>query len=227
MQAAKDGSKVRMVRLAGFVGLTAALLNAATDVIYQGVTSGAYDSDMSFMWEISDARLRLGAFLGAAVIPFAIIGFWHVHQGIKRAGRFLAAAPVLVGSYAAAVGTAAHFSLIFPALAGQRILEAGGEPVPVLQQLNAEMLAIVSDLFWVVLGFWIFSIWWMILVFMGKTDYPRWAGILNPTFLMFGLYFLFALIPGPVSSHLVPASSALSFAVFFGFSIRFLWNCDT
>jgi hypothetical protein len=30
-----------------------------------------------------------------------------------------------------------------------------------------------------------------------------------------------------VGSYLVPASSALSFAIFFAFSIRFLWNCDT
>ncbi|MGD2123978.1 MAG: hypothetical protein PVJ76_19660 [Gemmatimonadota bacterium] len=176
------------------------------------------------MWQISDDRLRFGAFLGAVVIPFSLVGFWHVYQGIKDAGRLVSAVPVLVGCYAGALGSAAHFSLLFPAMVGRAISGSGGETLPVLEQLHADMASATSGLFWVVLGFVIFSIWWMILVLIGKTKYPRWFGMLNPTFLMIGLSLCLPLMPGTVGSYLFPASSALSFAVFFAFSTALLWN---
>jgi hypothetical protein len=206
--------------------MTAALINALADVVFQGIPSGDYGADASFMWQIPDDRLRIGAFLGAAVIPFSLVGFWHVYQGLKGAGRVASAAPVLIGCYAGALGSAVHFSLLFPALVGRAILSSGGESVPVLERLFSGMDTAVAGLFWVVLGFVVFSMWWMVLVFLGKTKYPRWFGVLNPTFIMIGLSLCLPLIPGTVGSYLFPASSALSFAVFFAFSTGLLWNWD-
>jgi hypothetical protein len=218
-------SGANAVRVAGLIGLLAALINAVADVVFQGVADGSYSGDMQFMWEVPDARLRLGALVGALVIPFAIVGFWHIYQGIRRAGRFVAAAPVLIGGYAAAVGSGAHFALVHPALVGRAMAGAPPDAMPLLTELHASMVALNTQLFWVVAGFAVFSLWWMVLVFAGRTSYPRWAGVLNPLFLQIALGFILGMIPG-IGSYLTPATSALSFAVFFVLSVRWLWNCD-
>jgi hypothetical protein len=218
-------SHAATVRIAGLIGLLSALVNAVSDVILQGVPTGQYAADMEFMWQISEERLRFGALLGAFVIPFAIVGFWHVYQGIKGAGRIISLAPVLIGGYAAAVGSGVHYSLLHPALVGRVLSRAPAEAAPILRDLHSSMVSVNNQLFWVVTGFAIFSLWWMVLVFMGRTRYPRWAGALNPLFIEIVLGFSLPLIPG-VGWYLFPATSALAFSVFFAFSIFWLWECD-
>jgi hypothetical protein len=205
--------------------MIAALANAASDVVLQGTQSGSYSADMRFMWEISEQRLRWGANLGVAVIPFAVAGFWHAYQGLKVAGRWAALPPVLIGSYVAAVGCAFHFSLAYPALVGHAIIDAGGSS-RMLEQLYEKMNELGMLLSWVVpLGFAVFSVWFMALVLTGKTKYPKWFGLLNPLFLMIAMAFATPLIPH-LGSYLTPASSALSFAVFFAISTPLLWTSD-
>jgi hypothetical protein len=216
-------SRVAMIRVAGLAALLGALLNAAADVVLQGTASGSYTADMQFMWGISEPRLRVGAYLGVLVIPIALVGFWHVYRGLKQAGRGAALPPVLIGSYATAVAPALHFGLLYPALVGHAILDAGG-PAGTLRELHDRMNGASTGLWLLVLlGFAVFSLWFMILVLSGRTGYPRWFGLLNPLFLMITLVALLPLVP-LVGHYLWPAATALAFALFFGGSTILLWN---
>ncbi len=74
-------------------------------------------------------------------------------------------------------------------------------------------------------GIALFSLWLMVLIFMGRTHYPRWFGIMNPLFLSIAYMLLVPLIP-KYGTILYPAS-ALSDAIFFAFSTALLWNIET
>ncbi len=71
----------------------------------------------------------------------------------------------------------------------------------------------------------VFSLWLMVIILMGKTQYPRWFGFLNPLFLTIAYVMLVPLIPA-YGSCLLPAA-ALSVAFFFALSTKLLWNMNT
>jgi hypothetical protein len=174
----------KYVRFAGVLAIIAAVINGIGDIFYQGVKDGVYDSNMEFMWKIPAHYLRFGAYIGLFVIPFALAGYWHVYQGIKQAGRWLSLPPFLIAIYTIPIGCAVHFGLFYPALVGHQIIGDSGEVVKVLNSLHTSMNDVNGVISLVYqLGIVIFSLWWMILVLIGRTRYPRWFGILNPLVL--------------------------------------------
>jgi hypothetical protein len=216
----------RYVRIAGLLAVIAAVANGIGDIFYQGVADGAYDANMQFMWKVAESNLRIGAYVGLFVIPLAMAGYWHVYQGIRKAGPWLSLPPVLVAMYTVPIGCAFHFGLFYPALVGHQIIGNSGDVEQILKLLHTAMndangvLGLVYQA-----GVVVFSLWLMTLVFLGKTRYPRWFGFLNPLFLAIVYMLLVSQIP-KYGTYLHPAA-ALSDAVFFAVSTKLLWKNET
>jgi len=109
---------LRFIRIAGIVAAIAAATNGIGDIFYQGVADGSYAANMEFMWEVPENYLRFGAYFGLFSIALVLAGYWHVYQGIRKAGRRLALPPFLVVMYTVPIGCALHFGLYYPALVG-------------------------------------------------------------------------------------------------------------
>jgi hypothetical protein len=216
---------LRFIRIAGIVAALAAAANGIGDIFYQAVPDGVYDANMEFMWRVPESSQRIGAYVGLFVIALMWMGYWHVYQGIKKAGHWLALPPFIIAMCTVGIGCALHFGLFYPALVGHQIIASSGDVAPVLESLHASMLHANLNLAAVYqIGVAGFSVWLMALIFMGRTQYPRWFGIMNPLFLTIAYYLLVPLIPryGP---YLDPAA-ALSDALFFAVSTKLLWNVD-
>lgn len=223
MSDAKKIVTLRYIRIAGIVAAIAAATNGIGDIFYQAVPNGVYDKNMEFMWRVSEPNLYFGAYIGVFAIALLWLGYWHVYQGIRKAGPWLSLPPFLIGMFTVGIGCTIHFAIIYPALVGHRIIAGSGDLVHVLEQLHTSMVH-ASNILWTVYlsGVAVFSLWLMVLVFIGKTHYPRWFGILNPLFLTIAYTLLVPHIP-KYGAYLVPAA-ALSDAVFFALSTWLLWN---
>ena len=128
--------------------------------------------------------------------------------------------------YTVPIGCAFHFGLFYPALVGHQIIGSSADVARVLELLHAKMMTANAVLSYAYsFGVAVFSLWLMVIVFTGKTSYPRWFGVLNPLFLTIAYSLLVPHIPeyGP---YLEPAA-ALSDALFFAVSTRLLWNIET
>jgi hypothetical protein len=216
---------LRFIRIAGVVAALAAVANGVGDIFYQAVPDGVYDASMEFMWRVPESSQRIGAYVGLFAIALIWMGYWHVYQGVRKAGHWLALPPFIIAMCTVGIGCALHFGLFYPALVGHQTLASSGDVASVLEPLHASMLHANLNLAYVYqIGVAVFSVWLMVLIFMGRTHYPRWFGIMNPLFLTTAYYLLVPLIPryGP---YLDPAG-ALSDALFFAVSTKLLWNVD-
>ncbi len=100
---------LRYVRIAGILAIVAALANGIGDIFYQTAADGVYDANMEFMWKVPVQNLHLGAYVGLFVIPLVLAGYWHVYQGIRKAGPWFSLPPVLIAMYMVPIGGALHF----------------------------------------------------------------------------------------------------------------------
>ena len=217
---------VRFIRIAGIVGIIADLANGIGDIFYQAVPDGAYSATMEFMWRVPEGYQRFGAYVGLFSIALVLAGYWHVYQGIKKSGPWLSLPPFLIAMYTVPIGCTLHFGLYYPALVGHQIIGSSGDVVQILKQLHNVMNHSNNVLFNVYqLGVAIFSLWLMVIVFMGKTSYPRWFGVMNPLFLTIAWDLLVPHIPR-YGTYLVPAA-ALTDAMFYTVSTKLLWNIET
>jgi len=217
---------LRFIRIAGIIAAIAAAANGIGDIFYQAVPNGVYDNNMEYMWRVPENYQRFGAYIGLFAIALSWVGYWHVYQGIRKAGRGLSLPPFLIGMFTIPIGCALHFGLFYPALVGHQIIASSGDLLQVLEQLYTSMvhtnyiLGLVYQS-----GVIVFSLWLMVIVFMGRTHYPRWFGIMNPMFLTIAYVLLVPLIP-KYGTYLSPAA-ALTDALFFAVSTKLLWNIET
>jgi hypothetical protein len=225
MSSDESVNTLRFIRIAGIVAALLAVANGIGDIFYQAVPDGVYDTNMEFMWRVPESSQRIGAYVGLFVIALVWMGYWHVYQGMKKAGHWLALPPFIIAMWTLGIGCALHFGLFYPALVGHQILASSGDVAPVLESLHASMLHANFNLGYVYqIGVAVFSLWLMVLIFMGRTYYPRWFGIMNPLFLTIAYVLLVPLIPR-YGTYLDPAA-ALSDALFFAVSTKLLWNVE-
>ena len=226
MKEKEGAAELRYVRIAGLVAVIAAVANGIGDIFYQAVSDGGYNANMEFMWKVPESSQRIGAYIGLFAVALLLAGYWHVYQGMRKASPRLSLPPFLVAMYTVPIGCALHFGLFYPALVGHKIVASSGDVVQVLRVLHTSMVNannIVGDVYHI--GVAVFSLWLMVLVFMGRTHYPRWFGIMNPLFLTVAYTLLTPMIPR-YGTYLWPAA-ALSDAAFFAVSTKLLWHVHT
>src|SRR5258705_1843690 len=119
------GRTLTLLRRAGIVGIVTGVALSIADIALLYSPAGGYESD-AMLLTIPMWRLLLGHYLGVLMQPFYLIAVWHLYEGLKPGGAWLAIPVAALLGYGLAAGGAFHGSFAVPALIGQG--QSGGSP---------------------------------------------------------------------------------------------------
>jgi hypothetical protein len=219
-----EGRALKLLRLTGIVGIITGLAVSIADISLLYSPAGGYESD-AVLLTIPMWRLLLGHYLGVLMLPFYLIAFWHLYEGIKPAGAWLSIPVAALLGYGVAAGGAFHGSIAGLALTVQAGVDASPETRTVVTHLLANTHQFVEPLQAVIfLAGFVGSMWLGAAILSRHTAYPRWFVFANPILVHVVLFASYVLTPNPVSTLLLPATTSLSLLILFGFSTALLWN---
>ena len=218
------GRTLTLLRRAGIVGIVTGVALSIADISLLYSPAGGYESD-AMLLTIPMWRLLLGHYLGVLMLPFFLIAVWHLYEGLKPGGAWLAIPVAALLGYGLAAAGAFHGSFAVPALIAQAKSGASPETRTVLTTLLENSHQFSEPLQAVVfLAFFASSIWLGAAILSGRTAYPRWFVLINPMIIQGVLIASYVLTPNLVSTLLLPAAASLSFLILFGFSTALLCN---
>ena len=228
----------RLVRITGIAAMIAGMVYAISDMLLlAGKADPAnfpilaqygdvIDTDIATaMLPLSTARLAWGALLGVLIAPLEVAGSWHVYQGLKPAGKWLALPPFLFLFYATVLGPFAHGSFFY---LGEILKTLSAVDPSAQEQLlglyshSVNVLAVGwgTTMLLYVVGW----IWFAVAVFKANSFYPRWMAILNVIVLALVIHLISYVLPESLSLYLHPAGGNLGAFIFFAVSTVLLWN---
>ncbi len=183
-------SEQALIRIAGWLGLLAAILVGVAEFSMQYTPNGGLDdlTHYAFFNDISDQRLSFGHFLAVLAAPFYAVGYWFLSKQLEPASQRLSQIFFWVGAYAFMVGTAWIGQRFFLGATVHAIADgqASSELLTVFSEHNEPFVNVLR------LAMLVVSIIWIKLILSGKTAFPKWMAIFSPILLlalMFGLYF--------------------------------------
>ncbi len=205
--------------LTGLAATFGAFLVGAGEFTFQYSPRGGYEGhDYLYFLDVSRWRLTVGHFLGVLVAPVYMVGYWHVAQMLRPAGKTLSALVFGVGVYAFAIGNVWLGGRVSLALVVQAREAAPAQHQELLGNLlqdismhNEPLINIVRVLILVVS---ILSAW---AIWSGRTHYPRWSVAVLPIVLLVLTFATYAVLPG-LGVWLLPAAMNIAHVVFFGVS---------
>lgn len=215
-----DAHQRRLLIATGIVAALGALLVGIGEFTFQYSPRGGYEgSDYLYFLDVSRERLTFGHFLGVLVAPAYLVGYWHIAQMLRPAGRWLAAAVFGLGVYAFIIGDVwlgGRVNLAFTVKAR----EAGGEASwqllsDLLNDISSHNEPLINIVRVLVL---IISILLVYAIATGKTHYPRWLIIFTPIVLLIQIFSLYALAPS-IGIYALPAAMNVAHLIFFALSI--------
>lgn len=181
------------LRLSGLLTTAVFLVMVASDLLM--LTTLDLSQAYSFWTDapgLPQRQVTLGYYLGVLTIPFYAVGGWHLSLAIRTAGSWASRWVLVAIAYTACLCTVWHASFAFTRsilraeLAGgtsggpgpEALLAFGTYAVPLFRF----GLGVAGSAFLLVFG----------LAALGRTHYPRWAGVALP-----GLYVTVAVLLGP------------------------------
>lgn len=211
-------------RLAGLAGLAGSLLFFAGDMLFYGYSGPGADFSGEMLATVRQASTERLLFGGGLVGPLAaclcIAGLWHVYRNVRPQAVW--AGWVMLFGFAAlmVVGSAGHTLWTAKGLA---IMDCYGEGAPC-----SDLLAATKS-YWTIpynlspVPGYLGAVILAVLVLWGKTWYPRWTVLANPTVLILILP-LAAKLPARFGSVVVGGAINLSIAIFFLVSLLTTWT---
>ena len=181
------------LRLTGLLATAVFLVMVASDLLM--LTTLDF-SRPYFFWTdapgLPQQQVTLGYYLGVLTIPFYLVGGWHLSLAIRPAGSWASRWVLVTIGYTACLCTVWHASFAFTRSIVRAELTTGtsGSPGPeallafgtYAMPLFRFGLVLASSVFLLAFG----------LALLGKTHYPRWAGVALPV-----LYISVAALLGP------------------------------
>jgi len=212
------------LRAAGLFAVFATLAVALGDELSL-YSSGGFDAvGYIHLLSISELRLKWGYFLGVFGLPFFILGFWHIYQGLKSAGNWLSLPVFLINTFVVVIGAVTHGQTALLALLLQAQEKVSGEAISVLAQ-TFEQFRFYYDHILLMLRVLtlVTSIWFVIAVLSKRTRYPRWMAFFNPWLILIVLMVPSFINPS-LGAYLTPPAFNIAHTLFFGISTLLLWN---
>ena len=216
------------LRLSGLLATAVALTMVASDLLM--LTTLDFSRPYSFWKDALDlpqARVTLGYYLGELTIPFHFTSAWHLSLVVRPAGLWASRLVLVAMGYSTCLMMVWHASFAFARSILRAELAAGTasrgpSPEALLAfetyalPLFRVGLAVAGAAFLLVFG----------LALLGRTLYPRWAGVVLP-----GTYVVVAFLLGPYVSVgagvvLRAAGWNVGGAVLLAISTALLWNND-
>jgi hypothetical protein len=81
-----QGRTLELLRLTGIVGIITGIAMSIAHISLLYSSAGGYESD-AVLLTIPMWRLLLGHYLGVLMLPFYLIAFWHLYEGINPAAH--------------------------------------------------------------------------------------------------------------------------------------------
>ena len=213
------------LRLSGLVATAVFLVMVASDLLM--LTTLDLSRPYSF-WKdapgLPQRQVTAGYYLGILTIPFYAVGGWHLSLAIRPAGSWASRFVLGAIGYTACLCTVWHASFAFTRSILRAELAAGTSASPGSEAVLAFGtyalplfrfgLAVAGSAFLLAFG----------LAVLGRTHYPRWAGVALPA-----LYILVAVVLGsyvPVSVAVVLRAGGWNVGgvAVFVLSTGVLWN---
>lgn len=195
----------RLVRLAGWTAIAAALVGMAADLCLLYAPRGGYgEGDYRFMAGTSERRLLWGHYLGVLAIPWQAAGLVLIYGGLRPVGRLVSTGAVVLGVYVTFIGVAYHAALYPMAGAARR----GGDAVERLRPFHEPLGLGFAALFLLLMGLL------AVLILRGGTRFPRWLVLVSPL-LTYPVSIAAYLTVPAVGNYLAPMGFNLSMAIFY------------
>lgn len=203
----------------GIVAIVGAILVGVGEFMFQFSPRGGYEgTDYLYFLDVSSARLTWGHFIGVLAAPLYLVGYWHIAQMLKPAGKRLAMAVFGLGVYAFMIGDVWLGGRVNLALTVKAREAVDGPLKQTLSDLltdisahNEPLINIVRVLVLIISLLMIFGI------LSGKSHYPRWIALFTPIAILVVIFGSYAIAP-IIGVYLLPAAMNLAHLVFFVFS---------
>ena len=203
----------------GLVATLGALIVGVGEFTFQFSPLGGYEgSDYLYFLDVSQSRLTLGHFIAVLAAPLYLVGYWHIAQMLRPAGRWLAATVFGLGVYAFIIGDVwlgGRVNLALTVKAREAAPEAAralfSDLLNEIGAHNEPLINIVRVLVLVV------SILMVCGIITGKTPYPRWAIIFSPIVIVVQIFSLYVMLPS-IGVYLLPAAMNIAHVIFFAVS---------
>jgi hypothetical protein len=229
-------TRFTLVNVAGLLGILGALIYAVGDVLLLAVKANLADypnlqphqkllSDAEKMVVLPWWRLMWGGLLGVFATPLVLAGFWHVYTGLQVAGPGRALPPALMFVCASVVGAFVHGSFIYLGEYVQALNQLKPESQPVLAGMLARhrriMIITYGFLFACIL---IASIWFSVLVAIGRTSFPVWMAGVNPVTTLIAWLIVKRVLPRQITAYTEGAGFNIAYLAFFALTTATLWR---
>jgi hypothetical protein len=219
-------STATMIRWAGIIAITAALLGVIADLALQYTANTAHLlSDQSlYLLDVPPSRLFVGHYLGVVAIFIEIVGFWQIYRALQPAGERFALPFFSISAFGAMLGATYHATFIFVGL----ILQAQSGEAEATRQTFTTLLANFDSAriglaIPAILGIVISSLWYAFIVGFKPSHYPRWMAFCNPLVFLL-LIVILAIGIRPFALVLAPTALNISHLLFFICSTVVLWK---
>ena len=205
---------LRITRIAGYVGLFAALLVGVGEFLVH-YSAGGYQSDIPYqLYEfVSPGRLNFGHFLIIAGLPLYIVGYFHLYLALRLGSQKLAVVFLCIGIISFIVGgvwvgSRGFLGHIYHTLSGP-------EHAVVYLELVTHYKFLIESLVQILRVFVLFnSLLFVYIILKYETLYPKWMVIFNPVLWLAVVFLLFFTVP-IVGNFLAPTAMNAAHVVVF------------
>ena len=211
-----DAHQRRLLIGTGVAGALGALIVGIGEFTFQFSPRGGYEgTDYLYFLDVSQSRLTLGHFLAVLAAPLYLVGYWHIAQMLRPAGRRLAAAVFGLGIYTFIIGDVWLGGRVNLALT-VKAREAAPDALrnlfsDLLGDISAHNEPLINIVRVLVL---IISILMVYGIITGKSFYPRWIVIFTPIVLLVQIFAFYVLLPS-IGVYLLPAAMNVAHLIFF------------
>lgn len=225
-----------LIRISGIAAILGTLLYAVSDVLLVGATADLADhpglqphaallGKMVKLVAVPKWRLMWGGLLGIFAAPLTVAGFWQMYRGLSPSGPVGALPPLLLFAWAQIVSPFLHGSHIYLGEYVQALDTLGPESQMVIAAMVERHNRILAVTLGCMLGcVAIASVWYSVLVFKGRTAFPRWLAAFNPLTVFILWSLLSKLLPAAMRTATSGAGMNFAFLVFFALNTLTLWR---
>jgi hypothetical protein len=170
-------------------------------------------------------RLIWGGLLGVFATLLVLPGFWLVYQALSPAGLELALPPALFFIAASVIGAFVHGSFIYLGEYVQALNQIGAESQPVVAKLLSHHRTIMTITYgFVAACVLLASLWYSVLVALGKTLLPAWMAAINPIIVILAWLLLKRILPARIRDYTEGAGFNIGYLIFFISITAAMWQ---
>lgn len=214
-----NAKKRRQLIVTGVIAILGAFIVGIGEFLFQFSPRGGYEgSDYLYFLDVSQQRLTSGHFIGVLAAPLYLIGYWHIAEMLRPAGKKMAAVVFGMGVYAFIIGDVwlggrVNLALTVKArdIADEAIKGPFSDLLADISGHNEPLINIVRVLILII------SILMAIGILRGKSLYPRWVVLFLPIVLLVLIFGLYTTVP-TVGVYVLPVAMNVSHLIFFSVS---------